>query len=179
MSTFSAERGFTERKKKEKKKKGSVAIMSAQLVGCNGIGTLLRALNWFAVLVALGSQWSENLCKCAEAMCITKPRRCGEIIWVTPQRTGYIHFTEHTLRDRSQTLGVAWCKYSLLQIYFGPPLRPQKNSWKLRVNPIEKHVNSIFTGRSVIFSRPPLQGSKILTAPFLNQPPLQVFVNGS
>ena len=39
-----------------------------------------------------------------------------------------------------------------------PPFLP----WKLRVNPIEKHANWNFTGKFVIFSRPPpLQGSKI------------------
>ena len=83
-------------------------------------------------------------------------------------------------RDRSQTLvRGAWCKKYLSQKFFGPPFRPQKTSgppfspWKLWVNPIEKHVNSIFNGKSVvIFSRPPLQGSKILRAPFCISPPL-------
>ena len=80
----------------------------------------------------------------------------------------------------------AWCKY-LSQKIFGAPLQTAKKfqgppflPWKLRVNPIEKHVNSIFNGKSVvIFLGPPLQGSKILRAPlFASGPPLQVFVNG-
>ena len=81
-------------------------------------------------------------------------------------------------RDRSQTLvsGGAWCKKKYSDIFSGP-LRTLKNSglppflpWKFRVNTIEEHVNSIFTGKFVVFScfsrrvsRPPLQGSKILT----------------
>ena len=51
----------------------------------------------------------------------------------------------------------------------GPPFLPSK----LQVNPIEKLVNSIFNGKSVvIFFRAPLQGSKILRAPlFASGPP--------
>ena len=51
--------------------------------------------------------------------------------------------------------------------------------WKLRVNPIEKHVNSIFNGKSVVifFQGPPCNGQKI-QGPFCIRPPLQVFVNG-
>ena len=78
------------------------------------------------------------------------------------------------------------CKVGLMQkifivkIFQGPPSDRKKNSgppflpWKLRVNPIEKHVNSIFNGKSVVifFSGPPLQGSKILRAPlFASGPP--------
>ena len=41
----------------------------------------------------------------------------------------------------------------------GPPFLP----WKLRVNPIEKHVNSIFNGKSVVifFRAPHYKGQKI------------------
>ena len=60
-----------------------------------------------------------------------------------------------------------------------PPFQTSKNSdplllpWKLQVNPIEKHVNSIFTGKFVvIFFKTSLQGSKILRAPiFVLGPP--------
>ena len=58
------------------------------------------------------------------------------------------------------------------------PLQTSKNSgppfllWKLWVNPIEKHVNSIFAGKFVNFFQA-LKGH-----PFLHQPPQQVFVNG-
>ena len=52
----------------------------------------------------------------------------------------------------------------------GPPFLP----WKLRVKAVEKHINSIFNGKSVvIFSGPPpLQGSKFLRAPLFASAPL-------
>ena len=51
-----------------------------------------------------------------------------------------------------------------------PPFLP----WKLRVNPIEKHVNSIFNGKSVvIFFRAPLTRVKNFKGPpFCIRPPL-------
>ena len=65
---------------------------------------------------------------------------------------------------------------------FRAPFRPQKNfrapflPWKLRVNPIEKHANSIFNGnlKSVVifFQGPPYKGKKNLRAPlFASGPP--------
>ena len=96
-------------------------------------------------------------------------------IWKQTQKVGNWH-----VRDRSQTLiRGAWCKEYLLQKFFGPPPSDRKKvsgppflPWKLQVNPIEKHVNSIFNGKSVvIFSGPPLQGSEILRTPFLHQAP--------
>ena len=93
-----------------------------------------------------------------------------------------------SIRDRSQTLvrGGGWCKKYLSRKFFGPPFRLQKISgppflpWKLRVNPIEKHVNSIFNGKSVvIFFRAPLTRVKNFKGPpFCIRPPLQVFMNG-
>ena len=90
-------------------------------------------------------------------------------------------------RDRSQTLvrGGPDAKNIYCKNFSAPPSDRKKISgpppflpWKLRVNPIEKHVNSIFNGKSaVIFSGPSLQGSKILRPPFCIRPPLQVFVN--
>ena len=47
---------------------------------------------------------------------------------------------------------------------FRAPILP----WKLRVNPTEKHVNSIFTR---IFFQGPLTRVKIFKAPFLHEPP--------
>ena len=46
--------------------------------------------------------------------------------------------------------------------------------WKLRVKAVEKHINSIFNGKSVvIFSGPPpLQGSKFLRTPLFASAPL-------
>ena len=94
--------------------------------------------------------------------------------------------TQSLLRDRSQTLvrgggADAKMRYERCDI-FGPLslLQTSKNfrapfsPWKLRVNPgpKEKHVNSFFTGKFVvIFSRPPLQGSKILRGSFARQVP--------
>ena len=51
----------------------------------------------------------------------------------------------------------------------GPPFLP----WKLRVNPIEKHVNSIFNGKSVvIFFQGPLTRVKNFKGPpFCIRPP--------
>ena len=93
------------------------------------------------------------------------------------------------IRDRSQTLVIvgAWCKKYLSRKFFGAPLQTAKTisgppflPWKLRVNPIEKHVNSIFNGKSVvIFFRSPLTRVKHFKGPlFASSPPLQVFVNG-
>ena len=74
----------------------------------------------------------------------------------------------------------AWCKY-LSQKIFGAPLHTAKKfqgppflPWKLRVNPIEKHVNSIFNGKSVvIFFRAPLTRVKNFKGPpFCIRPPL-------
>ena len=70
--------------------------------------------------------------------------------------------------------------------FSGPPSDRKKFSgptfwpWKLRVNPIEKHVNSIFNGKSVVifFQGPPYKGQKVSGPPFLHQALLQVFVNG-
>ena len=85
------------------------------------------------------------------------------------------------------------CKGGLMQkifiskIFCPPPLQTEKKSgppflpWKLRVNAVEKHINSIFNGKSVviIFSGPlPYKGSKFLRVTFLHQAPLQVFVQG-
>ena len=56
-----------------------------------------------------------------------------------------------------------------LQKIFGAPLQTAKKfqappflSWKLQVNPIEKHVNSIFNGKSVVifFQGPPYKGQQ-------------------
>ena len=45
-----------------------------------------------------------------------------------------------------------------LKKFQGPPFW---HAWKLRVNPIKKHVNSIFSGKFVVFFfKAPLQGSK-------------------
>ena len=87
-----------------------------------------------------------------------------------------------SLRDRSQTLvrGGQMQKIFIAKNFWGPPSDRKKKSgpppflpWKLRVNPIEKHVNSIFNGKSVvIFFRSPLQGSKIFRAPLFASGPL-------
>ena len=66
----------------------------------------------------------------------------------------------------------------LLQFFFAPShFRPQKISapllsLNLQVNPIEKHVNSIFIGKFVVifFQGPPFQGSQILGPPFCISP---------
>ena len=77
------------------------------------------------------------------------------------------------------------CKGGLMQknklsrkFFGGPPSDRQKNlgppflPWKSLVNPIEKHVNSIFNRKS-FFQATPLQGSKILRGPpFCIRPPL-------
>ena len=94
------------------------------------------------------------------------------------------------LRDSSQTFvrGGAWCKKYLSRKFFRPPPSDRKKKkhfrapflpWKLRVNPIENHVNSIFNGKSVvIFFRAPLTRVKNCKGPlFASGPPLQVFVN--
>ena len=65
-------------------------------------------------------------------------------------------------------------KKKLPQNFLGPPFQTMKKIsplpflwWKLQVNPIEKHLNSIFTGTfAVIFFKAPLTWVK------------QVFVNG-
>ena len=86
------------------------------------------------------------------------------------------------LRDRSQTLvRGADAKNIYRENFSGPPYRPQKNfrppflPWKLRVNPIEKHVNSIFNGKSVVifFQGPPgpYKGQKFQCPPFCISPP--------
>ena len=77
--------------------------------------------------------------------------------------------------------GVLMQKIFIVKI-FCPPLRQQKKKkirapflpWKLRVKAVEKHINSIFNGKSVvIFSgTPPLQGSKFLRAPLFASAPL-------
>ena len=79
------------------------------------------------------------------------------------------------------------CKGGLMQkifiakIFRPPPFRQKKKSgppflpWKLRVNAIEKHINSIFNGKSVaiIFSGPlPYKGSKFLRVPLFGSGPL-------
>ena len=84
--------------------------------------------------------------------------------------------------DRSQTLvrGGLMQKIFIAKIFrppppsdrnkiSGPPFLP----WKLRVNPIEKHVNSIFNGKSVvIFFRAPLTRVKNFKGPlFASGPP--------
>ena len=76
-------------------------------------------------------------------------------------------------------------KKYLSQQFFGPPFRLQKKKkkklkWKLQVNPIEKNVNSIFNGKSmVIFSGAPLTRVKNFKGPpFCIRSLLQVFVNG-
>ena len=74
-------------------------------------------------------------------------------------------------------------KIFIAKLFRGPPSDRKKKSgppfltWKLWVNPVEKHVNSIFNGKSVvIFSGPPLQGSKILRVPlFASGPPYKCF----
>ena len=77
-------------------------------------------------------------------------------------------------RDRSQKLvkgaGRFMQNFSIAKIY-----RPHLKNCQ------PPHVNSIFTGKFVvIFSRPQLQGSKMLRASlFASGPPQQVFVNGS
>ena len=60
-----------------------------------------------------------------------------------------------------------------------PPFSPQKISGptllprKIQVNLIEKHVNSIFTGKFVlIFFSPPYKGQKFSGSSFLHQIPL-------
>ena len=77
------------------------------------------------------------------------------------------------VRDRSQTLvrGVSEKKLGLPfrpQKISGPPFLPQKSC----VNPIKKHVNSIFTGKFGNFFKAPLQGSKILWVPLFASAPL-------
>ena len=76
----------------------------------------------------------------------------------------------YCLRDRSQTLvRGAWCKkINYRENFSGPPSDRKKIQappflpWKSRVNPIEKHVNSIFNGKSVVifFRPPPYKGQK-------------------
>ena len=83
-----------------------------------------------------------------------------ESLYEIDMTLGTIH--KHLLRGPDE-------KKNNREIFFASsPSRPQKISvppllpWKLRVSPIEKHVNSIFTEKSVvIFSSPPLQGKKI------------------
>ena len=88
--------------------------------------------------------------------------------------------------DRSQTLVGGADIYR--ENFSAPPLQTAKKispppflPWKLRVNPIEKHVNSIFNWKYVvIFFRAPLTRVKNFKGSlFLHQPPppLQVFVN--
>ena len=79
------------------------------------------------------------------------------------------------------------CKGGLMQkifiakIFRPPPLQTEKKirapflPWKLRVNAVEKHINSIFNGKSVviIFSGPlPYKGSKFLRVPLFASGPL-------
>ena len=77
----------------------------------------------------------------------------------------------------------AWSKKKInyRENFSGPPFRPQKKNsgppflpWKSLVNPIEKHVISIFNGKSVvIFSGHPLTRVKNFKGPpFLHQAPL-------
>ena len=92
------------------------------------------------------------------------------------------------LWDRSLTLvrgGGLMQKIFIVKIFRAPfqtakKFRAPFLPWKLRVNPIEKHVNSIFNGKSVvIFFRAPLTRVKNFKGPFFaSDPPLQVFVNG-
>ena len=77
------------------------------------------------------------------------------------------------------------CKGGLMQkifiakIFRGPPSDHKKISgapflpWKLRVNPIKKHVNSIFNGKSVaIFFRAPfIRVKNFKGLPFCIRPP--------
>ena len=59
-------------------------------------------------------------------------------------------------------------KIFIMKIFRGPPSDRKQISgppflpWKLQVNPIEKHVNSIFNGKSVVFffQGPPYMGQK-------------------
>ena len=73
-------------------------------------------------------------------------------------------------KDRSQTLvrGGLMQKIFIVIILWGPLQTAKTNSgpnffpWKLRVNPLQKHVNSIFNGKSVVifFQGPPYKGQK-------------------
>ena len=100
----------------------------------------------------------------------------------------WFHVTNYFIRVRSQTLvRGAWCKKIYRENFSGPPFRPQKKFQappfcheNYGSTPIEKHVNSIFTGKFVvIFFRAPLTRVKnFKSPPFCIRPPLQVFVNG-
>ena len=80
----------------------------------------------------------------------------------------------------------AWCKKKLSQNFpppsdlknFSPPPPPPPVfwPWKLRVNPIEKRVNSIFTGKfMVIFFKAPHKGQKFKGPLFASGPPNRCF----
>ena len=76
-------------------------------------------------------------------------------------------------------------KIFIAKIFRGPPSdrkkiqAPPPFAMKITGQPIEKHVNSIFNGKSVVifFQGPPLQGSKILRVPiFASAPPPYKFL---
>ena len=79
----------------------------------------------------------------------------------------------------SGTWSILFAKYLSQKFFRGPPSDCKKNfrapfmPWKLRVNPIEKHVNSISNGKSVvIFFRAPLTRVKNFKGPlFASGPP--------
>ena len=86
-------------------------------------------------------------------------------------------------RDRSQTLvGGLMQKNIIEKIFRSPPTSKNFSPpffffclENYRVNPIQKHVDSFFTGEFVVFFfKTPLQGSDILRAPFLHQVPTSV-----
>ena len=87
-----------------------------------------------------------------------------------------------TKRPFTNTCKGGWCKKYLSRKFFAPPFQTEKKkkiratlfAMKLRVNAVEKHINSIFNGKSVVifFRPPPLQGSKFLRAPLFASGPL-------
>ena len=82
----------------------------------------------------------------------------------------FVH--KYQYRDHSQTpVRGHDAKAFYHENFLGPPFKPHKFQgpflpWKLWVNPIEKHVNSIFTGKFVIiFQALPLQEFKHFEGP--------------
>ena len=76
-----------------------------------------------------------------------------------------------SVMDLSLTLLGGLMQKTTTTTKFSNPLQTSKNfrasflSWKLQVNPIENHINSIWTEKFVIFFKAPLRGSKILRSP--------------
>ena len=71
-------------------------------------------------------------------------------------------------------------KKIIVNIFHPPAFKPQI-TWKLWVNPIEKHVNSIYTGKFVVIffkAPPPHTKVKNFKDPLFVSAPQQVFVNG-